>query len=61
MIFCTLLAKIFVIILRTLFRSEIGLKSFGEVGESTFGIRVMNEESILLREKIHHKNPRLVE
>jgi hypothetical protein len=50
-----------VIILRTLFRSEIGLKSFGEVGESTFGIRVMNEELILLREKNHYRNPGLAE
>jgi hypothetical protein len=40
----------FVRILSTLFRREIGLKSLGEVGFSTFGIRVMNDELMLSNE-----------
>jgi hypothetical protein len=47
MIFWSLLAKSFVRILSTLLSREIGLKSLGEVGFSTLGIKVMNEEFIL--------------
>jgi hypothetical protein len=38
-----------VIILRILFSSEIGQKSFGVDGESIFGMRVIKEELMLLR------------
>jgi hypothetical protein len=37
------------IIFRTSFNSDIGLKSFGEVGESIFGMRMIKEELILSR------------
>jgi hypothetical protein len=36
-----------VTIFRTLFSKEIGLKSFGEVGDSDFGMRVMRDELML--------------
>jgi hypothetical protein len=44
------LAKSFVRILSTLLSREIGLKSLGEVGFSTFGIKVMKEEFLLSKD-----------
>jgi hypothetical protein len=38
------------IILSTLFSKEIGLKSLGDIGESTFGMSVIKEELILSRD-----------
>ena len=44
MIFCSLLANSFVIILIEQLSSEIGLKSLASIGASFLGIRVMKDE-----------------
>jgi len=46
---CNLLARIFVIILTEVLSREMGLKSPTDLGLSTFRIKVMNEELMLLR------------
>ena len=48
----SLLARSFVIILRTQFRSEMGLKLFTETGLFVLGIRVMKELFIECKSRV---------